>query len=151
MTVDTLDNAPLYFGLGDGIKKGLLYLAGTDFSKLEAGRHDIEGDQLYAMVQHYQTKPPGEGRWEAHRRYWDIQYVVKGIEQIHYANITHLSPGDYDAGKDFLGLEGSGDQVTLHQGMFAILSPQDGHMPGMAKGQPVRVSKVVVKVAYHQY
>ncbi|MGB5872238.1 MAG: YhcH/YjgK/YiaL family protein [Bacteroidota bacterium] len=148
MIVDTLDNALLYFGLGEGIKKGLLYLAGTDFSKLETGRHDIEGDQLFAIVQEYQTKPLEKGKWEAHRRYWDIQYVVKGTEQIHYANIEHLSAGEYDAEKDFLGLEGKGDQVTLREGMFAILSPQDAHMPGMAQGQSVAVSKVVVKVAY---
>ena len=148
MIVDTLDNALLYFGLGEGIKKGLLYLAGTDFSKLETGRHDIEGDQLFAMVQEYHTKPLEKGRWEAHRRYWDIQYVVKGTEQIHYANIGHLSPGEYDAEKDFLGLEGSGDKVTLREGMFAILSPQDAHMPGMAQGESVAMNKVVVKVAY---
>jgi YhcH/YjgK/YiaL family protein len=148
MIVDTLDNALLYFGLGEGIKKGLLYLAGTDFSKLETGRHDIEGDQLFAMVQEYQTKPLEKGKWEAHRRYWDIQYVMKGTEQIHYANIEHLSAGEYDAEKDFLGLEGKGDQVTLREGMFAILSPRDAHMPGMAQGQSVAVSKVVVKVAY---
>jgi YhcH/YjgK/YiaL family protein len=148
MIVDTLDNALLYFALGDGIKKGLLYLAGTDFLKLEPGRHDIEGDQLFAMVQEYQTKPLEQGKWEAHRRYWDIQYVVMGAEQIHYANLGHLSAGEYDAEKDFLGLKGSGDQVTLREGMFAILSPQDAHMPGMAQGPSVTVKKVVVKVAY---
>jgi YhcH/YjgK/YiaL family protein len=148
MIVDALDNALLYFGLGEGIKKGLLYIGGTDFSSLETGRHDIEGDQLFAMVQKYETKPLENGKWEAHRRYWDIQYVVKGVEQLHYANVGHLSAGEYDAEKDFLGLDGEGDQITLREGMFAILSPQDAHMPGMALGPSTEVNKVVIKVAY---
>ena len=148
MIIDTLDNGELYFGLGERLKEGLLYLKRTDFAQLEPGKHVIDSDRVFAMVQEYQSKPIDMGKWEAHRRYWDIQYVVSGIEQIHVANIGHLSAGEYEAEKDFLPLEGSGDRITLREGMFAILSPQDAHMPGMALEKSLPVKKVVVKVAY---
>ena len=63
-----------------------------------------------------------------------------------YGPISGMSAGPYDAEKDFYKLEGSGDFITLRPGMFAILKPQDAHMPGMAISNPVSVKKIVIKV-----
>jgi biofilm protein TabA len=147
MIIDLLANMGLYGELSAGLTAGLAYLTQHDLRSLAPGRVEIEGDRLFAIIQEYETKLPGAGKWEAHRRYWDIQYVVRGVECLHYANIRHLPAGDYNAEKDFLPLQGDGDRVTLREGMVAILSPQDAHMPGMAVEQPLRVRKVVVKVA----
>jgi len=147
MIVDMLSNTTLYGKLTAELTAGLAYLMQQDLMTVEPGRRDIDGDRIFAIIQEYETKLPGAGKWEAHRRYWDIQYMVHGREILHYANIGHLKAGSYDSEKDFLPLEGEGDRLTLRQGMVAILSPQDAHMPGMAIDQPLRVRKVVVKVA----
>jgi YhcH/YjgK/YiaL family protein len=125
------------------------YLRKTELEKVEPGTQEIDGRKVYVMVQRYETKPMEKGRWEAHRKYIDVQYVHQGAERFGYANLLELKPGNYDEAKDFLSLEGKekGDFFLVRQGTFVILFPQDGHMPGMAVSTPQPVKKFVVKVA----
>ncbi len=114
---------------------------------MPVGKYEIDDQNVYAMVQAYNSKPLAEGKWEAHKQYIDIQYVADGIEKIGFAPIGHMKVAqDYDAAKDFMLLEGSGDFVTVRKGTFVILFPGDAHMPGMAVNEPEPVKKVVVKV-----
>ncbi len=146
MIVDRLSNAGFYAGLHPLLKRGLEYLRRTDLEALEPGRHEIEGDDLFALVMDYETKPPDEARWEAHRRHLDIQCLVAGEERLGYADLARLEEGKYDAGKDFLALSGRGDFLSLSRGMFVVFMPHDGHAPGLSLHAPRRVKKVVVKV-----
>ncbi|MCL5104375.1 MAG: YhcH/YjgK/YiaL family protein [Armatimonadetes bacterium] len=147
MIVDNISNAGLYFGLGKGIESGLKFLQTQDISKLGLGKHVIDGDDCFALVMEYDSKPVEQGIWEAHRRYIDIQFVVKGTERIGYANIGDLAVSkEYDEANDGVLFTGEGDSVTLSSGAFAIYYPHDGHMPSLAVDKPARVRKVVVKV-----
>lgn len=147
MIIDLLANARLYSGLGAGIARGLEFLAGTDVKALAPGRHEIDGDRVFALVSDYPPKPPSQGRWEAHRRYLDLQFVASGVERFGVAPIGRLESGDYIAEKDISWLTGSGDYVTLAAGQFVIVWPGDAHMPGLDAGVPGPVRKVVVKIA----
>ncbi|MCC6747108.1 MAG: YhcH/YjgK/YiaL family protein [Deltaproteobacteria bacterium] len=146
MLIDQLKNASLYYGLGAGIARALRFLEETDVTRLPAGRHELEGDEVYAIVQDYETKRPEQGAWEAHRKYIDVQYVARGSEQMGFSHLGQLAAGPYDAEKDFLRLEGPGEFLHLREGTFMILWPEDAHMPGMAVSAPEPVRKVVVKV-----
>ena len=148
MIIDAIGNASLYYRLGRRIEAGLRFLETRDFSKMQPGRYDIEGDACYALVQDYETKPrPPQAGWEAHRKYVDIQYVVSGIERIGYANLEDMRvSAAYDESKDALFLEGKGDFLLVRAGTFLIFGPQDAHMPGLAEVDPSPVRKVVVKV-----
>jgi YhcH/YjgK/YiaL family protein len=99
------------------------------------------------MLQNYTSKPREQGFWEAHRRYLDLQVMIEGVELIGYANITHLSQATYDPVKDFLPLFGQGNFLTLQNGSFALLFPQDAHMPGIAHAIPAPVKKLVIKIS----
>jgi YhcH/YjgK/YiaL family protein len=149
MIIDRLEKASLYKGIHKGLAAAFDYLQKTDLGKVEPGTHEIEGRKVYVMVQQYETKPMEKGRWEAHRKYIDVQYVHQGVERFGYANVLELKSGNYDEAKDFLSLEGEGkgDFFLVRQGTFVILFPQDGHMPGMAVSTPQPVKKFVVKVA----
>ena len=116
-------------------------------ASLPPGRYELDGINLYVMSQEYTTKLPEQGKWEAHRRYIDLQYIVSGTERIGYAHLSRLTQGDYNSEKDFHALSGVGDYITLSAGDFMLLFPEDAHMPGMAVGDPVPVKKVVVKIA----
>lgn len=146
MIVDTLANSYLYT-CTQAMQRAFDYLTVTDFKHLEPGRYELDGKELYVMIQQYNSKTPEQGKWEAHRKYIDIQYIISGSEQIGYANINQLTQGDYNPDKDFLALSGQGNLITMTAGMFMLLYPEDGHMPGMAIDQPVPVKKAVVKVA----
>jgi YhcH/YjgK/YiaL family protein len=149
MIVDQLSNASLYLAVHKRLGSAFDYLKKTDLSKVDPGTYEIDGRKVYVMVQQYETKPMEKGRWEAHRKYIDVQYVHQGVERFGYANLLELKPGNYDEAKDFLSLEGEGkgDFFLVRQGTFVILFLQDGHMPGMAVSTPQPVKKFVVKVA----
>jgi YhcH/YjgK/YiaL family protein len=149
MIVDQLANASLYRAVHKRLGTAFDYLEKTDLSKIHPGTHEIDGRKVYVMVQQYDTKPMEKGRWEAHRRYIDVQYVHQGVERFGYASLRELQPGNYDEDKDFLSLEGEGkgDFFLVRPGTFVVLFPQDGHMPGMAVSTPQPVKKFVVKVA----
>jgi YhcH/YjgK/YiaL family protein len=147
MIIDRIDNAHLYYAVHTKFKRAFDYIHQLDAGTIPAGKYEIDGYNMYALVQQYNTKIKEQGFWEAHRRYIDLQYVFQGAEGMGYANINHLQQGEYDAGKDFLPLHGEGDFVTLHRGSFVLLLPEDAHMPGMAIGSPVPVKKIVVKIA----
>ncbi len=145
MIVDRIGNAKLYYGLADRVRVGLEYLESVDASTLEAGRHDILGDDCYAIVTGYNTQPQGE--WEAHRKYIDIQYIVSGAERVGYVHIDSLSvKQEYDEQTDCMLLSGEGDFVSLRPKMLAIFFPEDAHMPGLSISDQQTVKKIIVKV-----
>jgi len=150
MILDRLQNASLYRGLGARIAAALDYLCAGDFTRLLPGRHELDGDRLFAIVQRYRTKPLVDAVWEAHRRYLDVQYVAEGIERMGYvpldARLAIKQP--YDAGKDVVLFDAWGDLFEVAAGSFAIFAPQDVHAPGLVAGPsavPAEVLKVVIK------
>jgi biofilm protein TabA len=150
MIIDQMSNSHLYHSLHPRIKPAFDYLLHTDLATLSIGRHEINGEILYAMLQQYTSKPREQAAWEAHRRYIDLQVVLQGVELIGYANIDHLTQGEYNAEKDFLPLFGEGDFLTLQNGNFSLLFPQDAHLPGIAIAAPGPVRKIVIKIRIDQ-
>lgn len=147
MIVDNIKNADLYFGMGARIEKALKYLQKTDFAGMKPGRYEIDGDNVYALVQEYESKPLADGKWEAHRRYIDVQFVAGGTEQMGYAYGASLQVSkEYDSEGDYLLYQGNGSMIVCTAGTFVIFGPEDVHMPCMAVNVPKPVKKVVVKV-----
>jgi biofilm protein TabA len=150
MILDRIEHAAMYRGLEPILREALDYLSSTDFSQVPEGRHVLDGERLFALVQRYQTKAVSDALWEAHRRYIDVQYVVAGDEQIGYAplvdGLTVTKP--YDTQKDVIFFNVRGDRFELSAGTFAIFTPHDVHAPGLVSGvsqQGAEVRKVVVK------
>lgn len=145
MIFDTLDRASLYTGLGECMDAAFEYLRTADLNALETGRVDLS-DDLYVMVQRFTTRAPETGVWEAHRKYIDIHYLVSGKERIGFANLGYMQDGKEDPEKDMYYPTGSGHDLVLHPGCFAVFYPQDAHAPGLAADQSEPIYKVVMKV-----
>lgn len=147
MVTDRLVNAALYRSLSPRIAAALDYVTSTNFAALPDGRHDVDGDHIYALVQRYPSKPLSQGRWEAHRKYIDLQLVVSGVEQMGYVSIDQLTAEPHDIEKDLTWLSGTAGQwITLPAGHFTLLWPGDAHMPQVQAGSACDVLKVVVKI-----
>lgn len=147
MIADLLEKSDMYAQMDDRLAMAFRYLQTTDFSKLENGKYEIEGKEVYAVVSEYNSKNPEDAKWEAHQKYADVQYVVSGIEKMGFGPLTSFEVKDvYNAEKDVVFLKGSGDYVTVKPGMFAVFFPHDAHQPGVAVDENVPVKKVVVKV-----
>lgn len=152
MIVDVLSHASLYHVLGPRFIQAFDYLVQTDFSKLAHGRYDVQGDDVFAMVQGYETRPfTLQNKWESHRTYADIQLMLAGEERMGYAQLDQLEICDpYDPARDFAFYLPKSDAwydlAKVRAGGFMIFLPTDAHLPGQAVDAPTRVEKVVMKV-----
>ncbi len=148
MILDTLSQSASYQPLGLRFVAGLKWL--LEFSpQMADGRYDIEGDDVFALVQSYDTVPASEKKYESHRAYADIQYIAEGSEVIFYAPTTGLvSTIGYDEAKDCLLYSDpvAATPLSMAPGLFAIFLAQDGHKPGCVHNTKSRIKKVVVKV-----
>ncbi len=148
MIVDKLTNASLYAPAGSRFAKAFEFLRRPDLETLANGRYELDGDKVFALVQSYNTTPREQGKFEAHRKYIDVQFVVSGDECMGYANLADLKvTKEYDEKDDYLLAAGQADFVRVRPGMFTIFHPQDAHIPCSAVDKPSPVKKVVVKVA----
>lgn len=148
MISDILKNRNLYAPISPRIKTALEYLAKTDFSGMEPGRIDLDGSNLYVLVQAYDSLPKAQGKWECHQKYIDIQYIAEGTELIGFTNISNMKvTTPYNPEKDVAFLSGEGDYVKLNKGSYGIFFPEDAHQPKVAPGDvPGKVKKVVIKI-----
>jgi YhcH/YjgK/YiaL family protein len=147
MVKDLLSLSDRYRSLGPRFVRAFEFAKTTDFAAMPDGTYPLDGDEVRALVQRYTTKLPNEGRWEAHRKHIDLQFVLTGEEHVGVAPIGRLVAEPFDAEKDIMWLTGDGDRVTLRPGEFVLLWPEDGHMPAMAIDTPMPVLKVVIKIA----
>jgi YhcH/YjgK/YiaL family protein len=146
MIVDKIENYPLYTGVGDGIRLALEHIRTADFTHSKTGRYDLDGDNLFVILNDYETVNPKGGPLEGHRKYIDVQYLVRGTEWIGYAPLAgQMIVKDYDETDDCILYEGEATFVPFEAGMFAVFFPHDLHRPGTGK-EPNPVRKVVVKV-----
>lgn len=150
MIIDKLENAEFYYGLGEGFKKGFEFLKNTDLINLENGKYEIDGENLFVSVQDYHTKPESEGKFEAHKKYADIQFIIIGEEKLGYTNIENCKATTfYDDNNDIVFLESEEKAnrfAAAGESYFLIFMPQDAHMPCISKESSTYVKKAVVKV-----
>ena len=146
MILDTLENYQLYNTINERIAKGFAFLRNTDLDAIPSGKHDIEGDTIFALVQEYQTKPLNECKLESHKKYIDIQYVIRGEEFMGVTTKNNQKILEQDEDKDYTFYEGTTSLVRVSKGMFTIFFPDDLHQPCVQTELVSEVKKVVIKV-----
>ncbi len=147
MIIDKLSNANTYTYISEGIKKAFDYLKQEDLVSKEVGKYEIDGDNLFVLIQEYDPKKEEEGKCEAHKKYIDIQYIISGVEKMGYAPVGGMEVIDpYNDVKDRFFVKWDGEFKTYTEGTFAIFFPQDAHMPGIEAVPNQKVKKAVVKI-----
>ncbi len=116
------------------------------------GKVVLDRDQLFALPQRYETSPAADRRFEAHRKYIDIQYILEGEEIIEHAPVEWLpevtEPYSDDRDVMFFRDPAGCSRTLLRAGDFAVYFPPDGHKPCCQAGAaPAAVRKVVMKIA----
>ena len=113
-----------------------------DIKKMDFGGLDLRFGE-------YETKSAEEVPFESHRIFWDLQIVLEGEELVGYSPLETLSATSvYDPVNDITFYSGSGQMLRLGKGMMLLLSPFDGHQPGVISALPSRVRKIVVKLPW---
>lgn len=148
MIADKITNLKLYSDVVPA-EEILAFVEKAEKEQLPPGRYDLDGENLFALVQEYMSKPKAEARMESHNLYTDLQYVISGVECIGWEPVENLKvEEDRTPAADVIFYENNepmGANV-LKAGMFGIYLPTDGHMPGVAVGESVPVQKIVFKI-----
>ena len=84
---------------------------------------------------------------EAHRKYLDIQYIVKGKEVMGWADLADCKPeGEFSEEKDIGFYSADFTFTTINEGTCYVVFPEDVHMPGRHLDVPNDFVKIVVKL-----
>ena len=123
MIYDNIKNIGLYKGISAALDVALDYIAAAKLP-LENGTTLLEHG-VKAIVSSYVTKEVNPKGYEAHLKYADVQFLLAGEEVMRCCPLEYLTPStEY----------------------FAVVFPDDAHIPQLAAGTPAEVKKIVMKV-----
>jgi YhcH/YjgK/YiaL family protein len=146
MVIDKIENYRLYSKLTKRLAKGFEFITETDLATIECGKHQIDNDDVFAIVQEYDTKEEQDCVLEGHHKYIDIQYVIRGVELMGFTPLTNQVVVEENLEKDYTFYNGETSMLRVEQGMFTLFFPEDLHRPCVKAGPISKVKKVVVKV-----
>ena len=119
----------------------------SDLGALPAGRHAIDGDDVFINVMDVDLKRPADAKLEIHDRYLDIQVLVRGErEAFGWSQRDRVTRplGAFDVQKDIRFYDDVPQTYyEVTSGQFTLLFPEDAHAPMVGEGT---IRKVIVKV-----
>lgn len=148
MLYSNLAVAEKYNYLDEKFQKAYRWLRETDLETIAPGRYDIQGDEIYASVQEYDTVPETGKKFESHKKYFDVQYVVKGYEKFGICRTDGLTLSESYDDRDlyFYNEPADSGYLVLGPGDMAVVAPEDAHKPGCSLNKAESVRKIVIKV-----
>jgi len=127
-----------------------VYLKNTDLETLAPGRYNILENNVYVIISEGAPKAFEDAKWESHRNYIDIQYVIRGKEKMGIAPIAKAKiTEEYNDAKDvaFHSVpENDGKYNIAGPGTFLIFFTGDAHRPGIKVDGSDTVKKAVIKI-----
>lgn len=123
------------------------FLRDHDLAKLAPGKYPIDGDNVYASVTFDSTKDFDKSKWESHKKYIDLQYVISGEEKIGATPASGLKVTEpYNEEKDVAHYSGPGKIYVAKPGTFFLFFPGTAHRPNITAGGNKPDRKIVIKI-----
>ena len=122
------------------------FLKNMNLDTLSAGKYPIMGDQVFASVTEAPSRKKEDVKWESHKHYVDLQYIIRGKEMIGVANTskaTIIKPYS----PDVINYTAEGDYYITDPGTFFLFFPNDAHRPTIKVDGYDVVKKIVIKIA----
>ena len=143
MIFDKLERLAQYKGLNDNLDRLIDFALAHDFSALNPGRNEIDGQNCW-LNRNVAELAPANAVFERHLEYIDLQIPMDEGEIITVRPVEDLDWPASDAETQFT--EGpAGTALDLVPGTFAIFFPGDAHNCGIAKAGHAKVAKLVGK------
>ena len=147
MIHDSLERLALYRGLHPILDKAIAYCLERDFSQQEAGKYQLDGDQVFYLIQDNQLAQSSSNELEVHEKYLDLHFLLEGHELIGAGREVAELIKPYDEATDFASVRCQ--QVyplEIDQKSFLIFFPKEPHQPNQFAGKEKIVRKCVFKV-----
>jgi biofilm protein TabA len=125
--------------------RAFAFLKNMNLDTLSPGKYPIMGDQVFATVTEAPSRNKEDVKWESHKHYVDLQYIIKGKEMIGVADtskaaiIKPYSP-------DVINYTAEGKYYITEPGTFFLFFPNDAHRPTIKVDGYDIVKKIVIKI-----
>lgn len=121
------------------------FLKDQNLDDIQPGKYPIIGEEVFASVTEAPSKSKEEVKWESHKNYIDLQYIIKGKEIIGVADTsTATITKPYTV--DVINYDAEGTYYTTEPGKFFLFFPNNAHRPLIkVEGYDV-VKKIVIKI-----
>ena len=151
MIIDSIKNAQKYYDVHPSFKAAFEALkAITDETPDE--KITVDGDNIFINLSTYTNKNVKDCLFESHKKYIDIQFVLRGSEIIDVCDTDTLKATDDRLDTDDIAFYENTDVFStayLTEGEFTVLFPGEAHRPCVAPdGKGVKVRKAVAKIIY---
>ena len=145
-----LDDESAVSEFGEKYKKAFAFLRRADLVDLQPGRHEIDGDRVFAIVSDNELKPVGSvQRPEFHKRYVDVQAPITGTELFGVPDLPEeVANGPFDEKGDGALFDAKCPMQPVKPGECIIFEPCVAHAPCHTDVPGTRVRKAIVKVLY---
>ena len=133
------------YELNPNVQKALEFMKTTDLNRLPAGKHVIDGDNLWVNIVDSDLKTRSAARLEAHAKYIDVQIPLSGEETFGIKPVAKCvrPDGEMNTEKDILFYDDPVEEtVTVQAGEPIIFGPDTAHAPLIGEG---RIHKAIFK------
>jgi len=126
------------------------FLKTHDLSQMNPGQYIIDSNNVIATISNLRPKDREQVKWEAHRNFNDLQYVIEGKAMMGIAAVTSphaVVTVPYDPSTDIANFSITGERYyEALPGTFFIFSPLEMHLPAFRIPGNDLVKKIVIKV-----
>lgn len=122
------------------------FLKNRNLDTLSPGKYPIMGDQVFATATEAPSHNKEDVKWESHKHYVDLQYIIRGKEMIGVADTseaTIIKPYS----PDVINYTAEGKYYITEPATFFLFFPNDAHRPTIKVDGYDVVKKIVIKIA----
>ncbi len=146
MILDDLINCNRYANQHPLFSKAFDFLLSPNLDKLENGKHEIDSDNIFAIISRNGNSISENPKMESHKKYIDIHFVLKGYDRVGWKTISDCegSIGTFNVEDDYI-LYHENDYLTMNlsKNKFLIVYPEDVHVPLL---ETIDLFKIVLKI-----
>ena len=121
-----------------------------DPGRIEAGRYELEGDKLFALIQDVESRSFEESRTEAHSKFADVQIPLSASERYGFSlpqAVLALIEDRMEA-NDIAFYERPSREffMDIDPGAYVVFLPNELHRPCLTITEKTPIRKAVIKV-----
>lgn len=126
------------------------FLKTNNLADMKPGKYVIDSNNVIATITELNPNDKDQVKWEAHRNFNDLQYIIKGKAEMGIASVS--SPNSivsipYDPKTDNENFTVTGEKYyDAEPGTFFIFSPNEIHRPAFKVEGYDTIKKIVIKV-----
>jgi biofilm protein TabA len=131
--------------------KVFAFLEDDKIKTMAPGKYPIDGDNAYAMISSGPPKKLEDIKWESHRKYIDLHYVISGKVKLGMAPVANATVTEpYSESRDAANYNVEGKFLTATPKEFFLFFPQDAHRPDIKVDGADSLKKLVIKIRYKE-